>query len=156
MKLSQEKSWKSLDAASMDRMFSFASGKKTISNQEELWAEGKAVDDLSPIHCKLNTAPILPPPCKFSNFRRNPVCKSKLKSSLSIAECQFEKVDLEYANMNDPFASNDKVARIPDFSNVGAQPRQTTARSFRKVMKFTAGLENEAERRRQSCRTPGQ
>jgi hypothetical protein len=132
--LSKKKSWKSLDAAAMEGHFNTQRSDPIAAFQEGAASQSKekSHDDLLP---KQNDTEF-PPPCKFSGFRRVPsTCP---EGTSECPELEFSEYDAQ-------------SPAIVDFSlfDVDAQSQQKLTKSYRKGLNFNAGLQNEAERRRQ-------
>jgi hypothetical protein len=152
-RLCHQKSWKSLDAASMVDKFAEENGdwKAVLLDM----TKDKLVDDLG--HKQKLNASNLPLPCKFLCGRRAGASGTTLRTSYSVASNQFEDIFISEPSVED-MCDHTKTVKEQDVfflndTTVGTEniPRSQHygRRNFRKVMNFAAGLQNEAERRRQ-------
>jgi hypothetical protein len=132
--LSKKKSWKSLDAAAMEGHFDIPRSESISAAQDGMsQTKDKSVDDLLP---KQNLqVEMLPPPCK--HFRRVPSACPE-----GTSECP----DLEFSETD---AQSPAISDF-DFVDVDPKSQQKMLRNYRKGLNFNAGLQIEAERRRQS------
>ena len=145
-----QKSWKSLDSVSIEETFCIHndSSVEAVTSAEEAWSP-VAEPLLNYLNTKPKTTTALPAPSKFPSSRRNRVSRESTQSSFSNLEWEFNSIfEVESEPQHFPnaaFCVNDLVRD----TEITRCPQNEVLRNFRLRVKFVAGLENEAERRRQ-------
>ena len=142
---SADKSWKSLDAASLNNLYEFVGSVECLtSNDLESYPSSEALT--------------LPPPAKFSNSRR----KLQLDVEINDAGASTPSMTLSSSSsdtmLSFPFAEDDLPEPLvlqeficnADNASQPISPQKAARRKLQREANFALGLQNEAERRRQT------
>jgi hypothetical protein len=140
---SADKSWKSLDAASLNTLYeSVGSGKCLTSNDLESYPSSEAL--------------ALPPPAKFSrrklqlDMETNDAGASTPSKTLSTSSSDTM---LSFPSAEDDFADSLVLQEFfcdADNASQPISPKKAARRKLQREANFALGLQNEAERRRQA------
>ena len=137
-----QKSWKSLDSACMEELL----GIQLDSIHVLEFQEAKPYSNLLTSKQKITTA--LPPPSKFPSSRRNELSREYTQSSFSNLDGSFY-AELEVHHVPEPVDHFNDLCMVASKNNIATDPQYKVRRCFQRMVNFAAGLDNEAERRRQ-------